>query len=68
MMTTSCLFGTKDSSAVEAVLDRDAFPEKPVFLVFCRWTRQLMLSSYLQDPPGTCVQRDSHPDREAGVR
>ncbi len=47
MMTTMAkiLFGTKASAAAEAVLDRDAFLDKPFFLVLCHWIRQLMMSS-----------------------
>jgi hypothetical protein len=39
------LLGTKASAAAEAVLDRDAFPDKPFFLVHDQWTDQQMLSS-----------------------
>ena len=39
------LFGTKASAAAEAVLDRDAFLDKPFFLVHDHWTHQQMLSS-----------------------
>ena len=37
------LFGTKASAAAEAVLDRDAFLDKPFFLVHDHWTHQQML-------------------------
>ncbi len=51
------LFGPKAFVAAEAALDRDAFLEKPPFLlVLCHWTRQLMLSSssvQLNLGPGT---------------
>ncbi len=43
--TRMTLFGTKASAAAEAVLDRDAFLEKPFFLVHDHWTNQQMLSS-----------------------
>ncbi len=42
---TTILFGTKASAATEAVLDRDAFLDKPFFLVHDHWTHQQMLSS-----------------------
>ncbi len=38
-------FGTKAGTAAEAVLDRDAFLDKPFFLVHDHWTHQHMLSS-----------------------
>ncbi len=40
----------KAGAAAEAVLDRDAFLEKPVFLVLFHWTHQLMLSSSREPP------------------
>ena len=40
-----CGGGTKTSAAAEAVLDRDAFLDKPFFLVHDHWTHQQMLSS-----------------------
>ncbi len=39
------LLGTKASAAAEAVLDRDAFLDKPFFLVHDHWIHQQMLSS-----------------------
>ncbi len=42
--TTKALFGTKASAAAQAVLDRDAFLDKPFFLVHDHWTHQQMLS------------------------
>ncbi len=39
------MFGTKASAAAEAVLDRDAFLDKPFFLVHDYWTHQQKLSS-----------------------
>ncbi len=43
-------FGTKASAAAKAVLDRDAFPGKPFFLVHNHWTHQQMLSSFRVPP------------------
>ncbi len=39
------VFGTKASAAAEVALDRDAFLDKPLFLVHDHWTHQQMLSS-----------------------
>ena len=39
------MFGTEASAAAEAILDRDAFLDKPFFLVHDHWTHQQMLSS-----------------------
>jgi hypothetical protein len=39
------VFWTKASAAAEAVLDREAFLDKPFFLVHDQWTHQQMLSS-----------------------
>jgi hypothetical protein len=40
----TCFFGTKVNAAAEAVLDRDAFLDKPLLLVHDHWTRQQVLT------------------------
>ncbi len=44
------MFGTKASAAAEALLERDAFLDKPFFLAHDPWTHQQMLSSCMVPP------------------